>query len=148
MELEITLKIEAPELVQAMEKLAMAISESTVKTVVEPKTTIETINTEIEPKAKPRKRKSTKAEPIKEEPVDESAEDETAQVDEEISEINEEELRAKLKHNLIEGNKKGIITKTDMQAVLKKHGAKNLSALPIDVLVDTAKKFLGDDYDK
>lgn len=35
-----------------------------------------------------------------------------------------------------------------MQAVLKKHGAKNLSALPIDVLVDTAKKFLGDDYDK
>lgn len=141
MELEITLKIEAPELVQAMEKLAMAISESTVKTVVEPKTTIETINTEIEPKAKPRKRKSTKTEPIKEEPVDESAE-------EEISEINEEELRAKLKHNLIEGNKKGIITKTDMQAVLKKHGAKNLSALPIDVLVDTAKKFLGDDYDK
>ena len=67
---------------------------------------------------------------------------------EEQPEVDEEALREKLKHNLIEGNKKGIITKADMQAVLKKHGAKNLSALPIGALVATAKKFLGDDYDK
>lgn len=154
MELEITLKIEAPELVQAMEKLATAIAANTLK-VADVKQTAESIDTEVEaePKAKPRKRRTVKAEPVKEEPVDEEAEKEAEQTEPEVEtegqpEVDEAELRAKLKHNLIEGNKKGIITKADMQAVLKKHGAKNLSALSIDVLAATAKKFLGDDYDK
>lgn len=165
MELEITLKIEAPELVQAMENLATAIAANAVK-VADSKPAVENAETETkteqdtEPKAKkPRRRKSAKAETVKEEPADETAEKEAEQTEPETEakpeaetveqpEIDEEALREKLKHNLIEGNKKGIITKADMQAVLKKHGAKNLSALPIDALVATAKKFLGDDYDK
>ncbi|HIX84685.1 MAG TPA: hypothetical protein H9979_09195 [Candidatus Megamonas gallistercoris] len=153
MELEITLKIEAPELVQAIGNLATAIAVNTVK-VADVKPTVEIADTEVdaEPKAKPRKRRTAKAEPVKEEPADEEAEKEVeqteAEVEQEQPEVDEVELRTKLKHNLIEANKKGIITKADMQAVLKKHGAKNLSALPIDVLAATAKKFLGDDYDK
>ena len=159
MELEITLKIEAPELVQAMEKLAAAIAANAVK-VADSKPAVENAQVKEEPDTepeakKPRRRKSAKAETVKEEPADETAEKEAEQTEpvdepetEEQLEINEEALREKLKHNLIEGNKKGIITKADMQAVLKKHGAKNLSALPIDVLAATAKKFLGDDYDK
>lgn len=160
MELEITLKIEAPELVQAMEKLAAAIAANAVK-VADSKPAVENVQvkeeTDTEPEAKkPRRRKSAKTETVKEEPADEAA-DKEAETEikakpevetEEQPEIDEEALREKLKHNLIEGNKKGIITKADMQAVLKKHGAKNLSALPIDALVATAKKFLGDDYDK
>lgn len=156
MELEITLKIEAPELVQAIGNLATAIAANAVK-VTDNKPIIE--NTEAKPEPdtepeakKPRKRRTAKAEPVKEEPADEEAEKEVeqteAEVEQEQPEVDEVELRTKLKHNLIEANKKGIITKADMQAVLKKHGAKNLSALPIDVLAATAKKFLGDDYDK
>ena len=163
MELEITLKIEAPELVQAMENLAAAIAANAVK-VADSKPAVENVQVkeeqDTEPEAKkPRRRKSAKTETVKEEPADEAAEKEAEQTEpeteakpevetEEQPEIDEEALREKLKHNLIEGNKKGIITKADMQAVLKKHGAKNLSALPIDALVATAKKFLGDDYDK
>lgn len=160
MELEITLKIEAPELVQAMENLAAAIAANAVK-VADSKPAVENVQvkeeTDTEPEAKkPRRRKSAKTETVKEEPADEAA-DKEAETEikakpeveaEEQPEVDEEALREKLKHNLIEGNKKGIITKADMQAVLKKHGAKNLSALPIDALVATAKKFLGDDYDK
>lgn len=160
MELEITLKIEAPELVQAMENLAAAIAANAVK-ATDTKTAVENAETKTEPDTepeakKPRRRKSAKTETVKEEPADEAA-DKEAETEieakpeveaEEQPEIDEEVLREKLKHNLIEGNKKGIITKADMQAVLKKHGAKNLSALPIDALVATAKKFLGDDYDK
>ena len=163
MELEITLKIEAPELVQAIGNLATAIAANAVK-VTDNKPIIENTEVKTEPDTepetkKPRRRKSTKTETVKEEPADEAAEKEAKQTEpeteakpeveaEEQPEIDEEALREKLKHNLIEGNKKGIITKADMQAVLKKHGAKNLSALPIDALVATAKKFLGDDYDK
>lgn len=163
MELEITLKIEAPELVQAMENLAAAIAANAVK-VADSKPAVENAEAKTEPEPdtepeakKPRRRKSAKTETVKEEPADEAAEKETEPTEpetvdepeaEEQPEIDEEALREKLKHNLIEGNKKGIITKADMQAVLKKHGAKNLSALPIDALVATAKKFLGDDYDK
>lgn len=163
MELEITLKIEAPELVQAMENLAAAIVANAVK-VADSKPAVENAEAKTEPEPdtepeakKPRRRKSAKAETVKEEPADKETEKEAEQTEtvdepeveaEEQPEIDEEALREKLKHNLIEGNKKGIITKADMQAVLKKHGAKNLSALPIDALVATAKKFLGDDYDK
>lgn len=156
MELEITLKIEAPELVQAIGNLATAIAANAVK-VTDTKPIVENIETKTEPDTepeakKPRKRRTAKAEPVKEEPADEEAEKEAEQtetgVEQEQPEVDEAELRTKLKHNLIEANKKGIITKADMQAVLKKHGAKNLSALPIDVLAATAKKFLGDDYDK
>lgn len=163
MELEITLKIEAPELVQAMENLAAAIAANAVK-VADSKPAVENAEAKTEPEPdtepeakKPRRRKSAKAETVKEEPADKETEKEAEQTEtvdepeveaEEQPEIDEEALREKLKHNLIEGNKKGIITKADMQAVLKKHGAKNLSALPIDALVATAKKFLGDDYDK
>lgn len=161
MELEITLKIEAPELVQAMENLAAAIAANAVK-IADTKPAVENVQVKEEPDTepeakKPRRRKSAKTETVKEEPADEAAEKETEPTEpetvdkpetEEQPEIDEEVLREKLKHNLIEGNKKGIITKADMQAVLKKHGAKNLSALPIDALVATAKKFLGDDYDK
>ena len=163
MELEITLKIEAPELVQAMENLAAAIAANAVK-VADSKPAVENAEAKTEPEPdtepeakKPRRRKSAKAETVKEEPDDKETEKEAEQTEtvdepeveaEEQPEIDEEVLREKLKHNLIEGNKKGIITKADMQAVLKKHGAKNLSALPIDALVATAKKFLGDDYDK
>ena len=161
MELEITLKIEAPELVQAMENLAAAIAANAVK-VADSKPAVENAQVKEEPDTepeakKPRRRKSAKAETVKEEPADEAAEKETEPTEpetvdkpetEEQPEIDEEVLREKLKHNLIEGNKKGIITKADMQAVLKKHGVKKLSALPIDALVATAKKFLGDDYDK
>lgn len=155
MELEITLKIEAPELVQAMENLAAAIATNAVK-VTDTKPAVGNAETKTEPDTepeakKPRRRKSAKAETVKEEPADEAADKEAEQTEpeaEEQPEADEEALREKLKHNLIEGNKKGIITKADMQAVLKKHGAKNLSALPIDALVATAKKFLGDDYDK
>ena len=161
MELEITLKIEAPELVLAMEKLATAIAANAVK-VADSKPAVENAQVKEEPDTepeakKPRRRKSAKAETVKEEPADKETEKEAEQTEtvdepeveaEEEPEIDEEALREKLKHNLIEGNKKGIITKADMQAVLKKHGAKNLSALPIDALVATAKKFLGDDYDK
>lgn len=156
MELEITLKIEAPELVQAIGNLATAIAANAVK-VTDNKPIIENTEAKTEPDTepeakKPRKRRTAKAEPVKEEPADEEAEKEAEQtetgVEQEQPEVDEAELRTKLKHNLIEANKKGIITKADMQAVLKKHGAKNLSALPIDVLAATAKKFLGDDYDK
>lgn len=155
MELEITLKIEAPELVQAMENLAAAIAANAVK-VTDTKPAVGNAETKTEPDTeletkKPRRRKSAKAETVKEELADEAADKEAEQTEpeaEEQPEADEEALREKLKHNLIEGNKKGIITKADMQAVLKKHGAKNLSALPIDALVATAKKFLGDDYDK
>lgn len=157
MELEITLKIEAPELVQAIGNLATAIAANAVK-VTDNKPIIENTEAKTEPDTepeakKPRKRRTAKAEPVKEEPADEEAEKEVEQTEAEIeaeeqTEVDEAELRTKLKHNLIEANKKGIITKADMQAVLKKHGAKNLSALPIDVLAATAKKFLGDDYDK
>lgn len=157
MELEITLKIEAPELVQAIGNLATAIAANAVK-VTDNKPIIENTEAKTEPDTepeakKPRKRKTAKTEPVKEEPADEEAEKEVEQTEAEIeaeeqTEVDEAELRTKLKHNLIEANKKGIITKADMQAVLKKHGAKNLSALPIDVLAATAKKFLGDDYDK
>ena len=160
MELEITLKIEAPELVQAMENLAAAIAANAVK-IADTKPAVENVQVKEEPDTepeakKPRRRKSAKTETVKEEPADEAA-DKEAETEieakpeveaEEQPEIDEEALREKLKHNLIEGNKKGIITKADMQAVLKKQGAKNLSALPIDVLAATAKKFLGDDYDK
>ena len=163
MELEITLKIEAPELVQAMENLAAAIAANAVN-VADSKPAVENAEAKTEPEPdtepeakKPRRRKSAKAETVKEEPADKETEKEAEQTEtvdepeveaEEQPEIDEEALREKLKHNLIEGNKKGIITKADMQAVLKKHGAKNLSALPIDALVATAKKYLGDDYDK
>lgn len=157
MELEITLKIEAPELVQAIGNLATAIAANAVK-VTDNKPIIENTEAKTEPDTepeakKPRKRRTAKAEPVKEEPADEEAEKEVEQTEAEIeaeeqTEVDEAELRTKLKHNLIEANKKGIITKADMQAVLKKHGAKNLSALSIDVLAATAKKFLGDDYDK
>lgn len=156
MELEITLKIEAPELVQAIGNLATAIAANAVK-VTDNKPIIENTEAKTEPDTepeakKPRKRRTAKAEPVKEEPADEEAEKEAEQtetgVEQEQPEVDEAELRTKLKHNLIEANKKGIITKADMQAVLKKHGAKNLSALPIDVLAATAKKFLGDDYGK
>lgn len=156
MEFEITLKIEAPELVQAIGNLATAIAANAVK-VTDNKPIIENTEAKTEPDTepeakKPRKRRTAKAEPVKEEPADEEAEKEAEQtetgVEQEQPEVDEAELRTKLKHNLIEANKKGIITKADMQAVLKKHGAKNLSALPIDVLAATAKKFLGDDYDK
>lgn len=155
MELEITLKIEARELVQAMENLAAAIAANAVK-VTDTKPAVENAEAKTEPDTepeakKPRRRKSVKTETVKEEPADKETEKEAEQTEpetEEQPEIDEEALREKLKHNLIEGNKKGIITKADMQAVLKKHGAKNLSALPIEALVATAKKFLGDDYDK
>ena len=141
--MEITLTINAPELVQALNNLAEAVATADVASHVQPCPTVPEAVPAVEKseeKAKQKKTPKTKADvkpkaavPAEKAPAEDSK-----------PEMNEAELREALKRDCMAAAKKDKAITAKVREALKKHGTDKLSGLKLDDLASFRREVLGE----